>query len=450
MRSFFVIICTLAILLPTVVWAAEPLNIESPAVILVEQTTGQVLYSRNERERRYPASMSKMLTAMIVLDYLELDEVLVVGPEIRNMPSGYVTNLHAEGESITVEMLLNALLIRSGNETGRVLALNVIRRREGRQNIDYHGQAKHSFSVLMNERARALGASSTHFNNPYGLHSENHFSTAYDMAVITRAFMDNPVLAEIAGIRVLDAWENTNLMLPGGPHGHPYITGAKTGFTTPAGHCLAAAAYNDGLALVTIVMGGNDAMRWQDTRRLMDYGFNNYRFREIARPDEIIETVLVENPRLGDIDYLHVISSQGHTALLRNDEYAAITRIITFDPIMHVLHDDEYQTATLLRAPIEYGAVIGTIAYLSFGEILFEAPVLAGRAVEARSFDSDMDYYLARFFGGMFTRRALPYWFGVFGTAFGIFGIVLALRASRRASRADRWPRHERPRRSRY
>jgi D-alanyl-D-alanine carboxypeptidase (penicillin-binding protein 5/6) len=457
-RKFLVFWAVILMCISTVY--AQPLHLDSPSVILVEQTTGRVLYSRNERERRYPASMTKMLTALVALEYLELDDVIIVGQEIRNMPAGFATNVHFEGETISVQMLLHSMFIRSANETGRILALNTIRQREGRRNIPYE-QAYQSFSGLMNEKARSLGARGSHFANPVGFHLQNHFTTAYDMAIITRAFMENPILSEIAGVRTFEgdslggvdfpepnireySWTNTNQMLPGAPHGHAYVTGAKAGFTTPAGHVLAGAAYNDGLSLVTVVMGGTDAARWQDTRRLMDFGFNNFRFREIARSNEILETVLIENPRLGDGETLDVVLIQGHTALLSRSEYAALSRVITFDPLLYVENEK-----TTLRAPIEDGMVIGTVSYTVNGEVVFEAPVLASREVIERTFDSDMDYFLAAFFANIFTRRGLPYWFGVIGTVFGVFGIVFAISANRRAARSAGWT-YEKNRKGRY
>lgn len=434
---------------------ASPLNLDSPSLILVEQTTGRVLYSHNERERRYPANLTKMLTALVVLEELEPDYVIVVGQEIRNMPAGFATNVHFEGETITVRMLLNSMLIRSSNETGRILALNVIRQRDGR-GVTWE-QANPAFATLLNNKARSLGARGTQFNNSFGHQSENHFTTAYDLALITRAFMDNPILAEIAGTRTFEgnslngtehtapnvreySWTNTNQMLPDAPHGHPYMIGAKAGFTVSAGHILAGAAEHNGIQLVTVVLGGTDAARWQDTRRLMDYGFGNFSFREIARSGEILSEVLIENPRLGDSETLEVIlgefsdENEIFTTLLSHTEYTALTKTITFDPLMYV----ETENPTI-RAPIEEGAVIGIVTYSASGTVLFEAPVLASRSVYERTFDSDMDYHLAAFFGSIFTRKAIPYYFGIFGTVFGIFGIVIAVKTSRRAGRNAGW-----------
>ncbi|MCL2216216.1 MAG: D-alanyl-D-alanine carboxypeptidase [Defluviitaleaceae bacterium] len=458
-RLFIALISVILILSPVEAFA---LALDSPAVILVEESTGRVLYSRNEHERMYPASMSKMLTALVVMDNLNLDDIIIVGREIRDMPPGFVTGLHVEGEAITVRVLLKALIIRSSNEAGRILAINVIRQREGRRNIQYDEASKRDFSALLMQKARDIGVTNSNFNNPYGRHNEFHFTTAYDMALITRAFMQNPVLAGIAampyfegdglegrfhpeGVGRLYRLVNTNLMLPGKAHGHPYVFGARTGFTTPAGHCFAGAAYNDGLGLITVVMGGSEPERWQDTRRLLDFGFFNFSFREIARPEQIITSVRIENPRLGDEETLEIVSTAGFTALLSHEEYAAITRKIAFDPLLRVEPEDYENDPSgaddkiILRAPIEDGAIVGVVAYFTGETLLFEAPVLAARTVYERTFDSDMDFYIAMVLENIFTRRALPYWFGIVGTAFGIAGITVAIVTFRRARNFDRY-----------
>ena len=461
MRKFTqTILCFLLILLlksvlmhPYSVHGQSELPLQAAAAVLVEQTTGRVLYAKNAHEPMYPASTTKLLTALVAIQYLQLDDIVVVGPEIRGMPVGFATNLHVEGESVTVEMLLKALLIRSSNEAGRVLALAVVRTAEGRENISYT-DAKPRFSQLMNNTAAALGAENSHFNNPYGLHNDAHFTTAYDLALIARAFMDNPVLMDMVAIREFYgdglggryhpganvrqySFTNTNLMLPGATFGHPYIIGGRTGFTTPAGHCFVGMAYHNGLSLVSVVLYSTDTERWQDTRLLIDYGFINFGFREVAAADQWLDAVTIENPRLGDPAYVDILLVDGHTALLSRAEYADISWEIAFDPLYEVAQAENGET--MLRAPIESGAAIGTVVYRAGGEVIFSTPVVTARQVQARTFDSDMDYYIDMVLSNIFTTRALPYWFGVIGTLFGMVGISLAISTSRKARRSNHW-----------
>lgn len=464
-KLFICVLVSTLLFSPLSIHAQDSLPLEASAAILVEQTTGRILYARNAHERRYPASTTKMLTALVVMQHLDLDSVVIVGAEIRGMPAGFATNIHVEGEAITVRMLLKALLIRSSNEAGRILAIETIRTIDGNSDVTYN-EAKGRFSELMNAYARALGAHNSNFNNPYGLHNDAHFSTAYDLALIGRAFMEIPELVQISAIRQFSgdsmegrthhtgqvrefAWQNTNLMLPGAEFGHPYIIGGRTGFTTPAGHCFIGGAYHNGLGLVTVVLYSREPDRWQDTRVLIDHGFVNFEFRELAIENQIFYIAKIENPRLGDIDTLDINLAAGHIEVLSHAEYAAIRREITFDPrLLSELseHDGNY---TVLRAPIEEGETVGTVTYILQNEVIFSSPLIAARQVYERTFDSDMDYYIAMVVNNIFTMRALPYWVGFFGVLFGIFNMCIAISISRRARRLERWhPPEVRRRRS--
>jgi len=453
-KVLLLLVCVLmliGIVSPMSVSAQAELSLDAAAAILVEQTTGRILYSRNPHARMYPASTTKLLTALVAVAHLDLDTVVVIGPEIRQMPAGFATNLHIEGEYITVRMLLKALLIRSSNEASRILALETIRTIQDRQNIPY-SEAKGQFSALMNATARSLGTRGSNFNNPYGFHSEAHFTTAYDMALIARAFMSNPTLVELSAPRhfIGDGLEgryypdaivrdyslvNTNLMLPGAQHGHPYIISGRTGFTTPAGHCFVGAAYHNGLQLVAVVLNSGDITRWQDTRVLLDYGFFNYEFRQITTPGMLLDTVEIENPRLGDSNTLDIllpdVLPDGNTMLLSRAEYASLQRTITFNPIFLVEHDGDY---IKLRTSIEKGEQVGTVVYTVGSEVVLTTVAIASRYVAERTFDTDMDYYMAIILNNIFTRRGLPYWFGFVGTIVGIVGICIAISAKRNST----------------
>ena len=448
MKKIITIILLIAVSLPRLnVNAQVQLPLTAASVVLMEQSTGRILYSNNANERRYPASTTKMLTALVVYQHLSLDTVVVVGQEIRNVPSGFTRAGHFEGETITVEMLLNGLLIPSGNDSGVILAMEVAREIEGRRNISYN-EAQQVFARAMNVYAASLGVANSNFNNSYGRHSDSHFTTAYDIALIGRAFMQNEVLAQISATRVFSndslgganypqaqtrtfTWTNTNLMLPGAMHAHPYITGGRTGFTSAAGHSLVAGASHNGLDFIAVVLFSSDPERWQDTRVLIDYGIFNFSFREIAIAGQLSYTATIENPRLGDSDSISILFQQDRKALLSHLEYAELQQVFTFDPLLLVEHDKEH---TMLRAPLEEGEIVGTVLFQlpSTGEVVFTTGLVAGRDVYARTFDSDMDYYIAMILNGIFTRRALPYWIAFFGVLFGVSGFVAAIMANRR------------------
>jgi D-alanyl-D-alanine carboxypeptidase (penicillin-binding protein 5/6) len=410
----------------------------------------------------YPASLTKLLTALVVLDYLDPDDVLVVGNEIRNMPAGYTTGVHAEGEHITVRMLLKSLLIRSANESARVLALNTVQVRNNRFNLNYHDDAKPLFAAMMNDKARELGVIDSRFTNPYGLHDTRHFTTAYDLALIARAFMDVPLLAEIVGKRTFSGdglegrdpagvfvqqynWVNTNQMLPDAPHGHPFVTGMRTGFTTPAGECFAASAYHNGLALISIVFDSADPGRWQDTRRLIDFGFTNFAFSDITAAEEVSHTVQLYNPRLEDDGILTVVSRGSFRMLLSRDELATLERIVTYNDFLLVSTEEntlDDSEEPLLRIPlggINEGDIVGFVTYKINKNPVYTTNLYAAHNVLERTFDADMDFFIARFFSAMFTRAAIPYWFGSVGMLFGFVGMGMAVTVSRRARSYGRW-----------
>ncbi|MCL2363813.1 MAG: D-alanyl-D-alanine carboxypeptidase [Defluviitaleaceae bacterium] len=443
----------------------EPLPLQTEAAILVEMSTGRVLYERNMHQRMYPASMTKILTALLVLEHLDPDDVLIVGPEIRNMPAGYATGVFTEGSHVTVRVLLKGLLIRSVNEAGRVLALHVVQEYNQRFNLDYLNEAKPQFADMMNDYAQALGARDSNFTNPYGLHHLRHFTTAYDLALISRAFMADPLLAEIAGMWNFTGdglegqyaagrqvqqfnWTNTNQMLPNGAHGHPFVTGMRTGYTTPAGECLAASAYHNGLGLITIVFDSANPGRWNDTRRLLDHGFANYAFRTLADGEVLTHTVQLDNPRLEDDGVLSVFSAGEHTALLSVSELATLQRVVTYDPTLIATPDEgeEDDGIVRLRIPLggfEEGDTVGWVNYLINDAVVFTTGLYAAHAVLERTFDSDMDFWIYRVFSAMFSRAAVPYWFGVIGFLFGFICLIIAITISRRArgygSYSGRW-----------
>jgi D-alanyl-D-alanine carboxypeptidase (penicillin-binding protein 5/6) len=439
-------------LCPTAVAAAQRsqdyIPLISPSVILAEQHTGKILYAKNERAKMYPASLTKILTALVALEYLDLDSVIIVGKEIHGLPADYNTAVHTEGEAITVRNLIRALIIHSGNETGCILAINTIRARENRESIPY-ADAERLFSMLMNEKARELGATDSRFNNPYGLHSEEHYTTAYDMALICRAYMDNETLRQIAGERGYEGdglegreipgarvraynWQSHNQLLLGGSNAYPYATGIKTGFTDEAGECLAASASRRGIDLVAVVFFSKDPGRWQDAKMLFDYGFETYAYEAIQEKDAPLEIMQIGNPRLGDTGELAVIADEAAEYLLSRDELNRLQRVIVYDGDR--LSPDD---AGALLAPIEKDTRLGTVSYSLDGDVLFTGTVRAGADVFERNMESDMDYYADQVKKNIFTLKALPYWFGAGGLLVGVIGIAVAI-AGRRGGR-DRW-----------
>jgi len=449
-------LCALIILgvlcVPVPVYAFIPIN--APSAVLMDQATGTVLYASNEHARMYPAGLTKMLTALVALDYLDPQTVIVVGSEINNIPPGALVAGHQVGEHITVRNLLRGLMIQNGNDSGAIVAVQTVQAQRGRGNIPYTNVMQ-IFSQMMNNRARTLGAFNTNFVNPNGLHHENHYTTAYDLALIARAFMEHPLLREIAGeaefignslegfegdaeaiegVRTVDHhWVDTNELISGGAFHYAYATGIRSGSTPQASDCLAASAERRGVRLIAVVLNSPDPGRWQDARMLFDYGFATYEYHEILEEGQHIETVAIANAMLGESSILDVLASESFTALFSQAQIARLERTVEFDEAFMA---EEGDYALALYAPIEAGEPLGTIIYTLDGEIVFEGELQAATTVEERSLDSDMDFYIAMVRDNIFSLRALPFWLGGIGVLIGIGGVALAISERRRSRRS--------------
>lgn len=235
-------------------------QISARAAILVDLADGEVVFDRNVHEHRRPASLTKVVTALVVRDRYRLDEVVRVNDRAA-AETGSRLGLET-GMEITVRELLYGLLVRSGNDAATALA-------------EHHPGGHEHFIELMNEKARALGAFDSSFRNAHGLDAESHYSSAWDMAIFARQLLADPLLADIVStptytVRTLDGTEldirNGNELV----RGDEGAVGVKTGFTREAGRCLIAAAEGPNGMLLTVVLDAED--HYADTRALLDHG----------------------------------------------------------------------------------------------------------------------------------------------------------------------------------
>ncbi|MDR4889489.1 D-alanyl-D-alanine carboxypeptidase family protein [Fredinandcohnia sp. QZ13] len=250
--------------------------IKSDAVILVDANTGSILYEKNSRTQMYPASLTKMATAIYAIEKGNLDDVVSVSANAYETDGTRV--YLEEGEQVTLKHLIQGLLINSGNDAGVALAEHL------------NGDIK-SFAKSLNQYLiEKIGVEQTHFTNPHGLFDENHYTTAYDLALITKYALKNPVFREIFGTKELawdgESWDTTlfshHLMLRGEI---PYegITGGKTGFVQESRYTLSTSAEQGDLSLIAIVLKAErDEDAYEDTVALLDYGFENFEISEVA------------------------------------------------------------------------------------------------------------------------------------------------------------------------
>jgi len=256
---------------PTAPW------VYANAAVLIDGESGRVLYDKNAHQPLPVASTTKMMTALVVRQQLELNEKVVISPEAAQV--GEQEIWLEPGETLTVEELLWALLVQSANDAAYALAQHTT------------GSAE-SFVRLMNEEARKIGAVESHFTNPHGLDEPEHYSTAYDLAIIARQLLKDPVLAKMVVAKTHDIpWPahpyprtavNHNELLKQ----YPGATGVKTGYTIPAGYCLVGSATKEGKQLVAVAL--NSQHRASDVGSLFDYGFQGTERVVLVRKGETL------------------------------------------------------------------------------------------------------------------------------------------------------------------
>ncbi|WP_148361189.1 D-alanyl-D-alanine carboxypeptidase family protein [Bacillus timonensis] len=250
--------------------------IKSDAVILLDANTGSILYEKNSHTQMYPASLTKMATAIYAIEKGNLDDIVTVSAHAYETEGTRV--YLEEGEKVTLKHLIQGLLINSGNDAGVAIA----------EHLDGSIEA---FSDSINTYLKKeIGVEQTRFSNPHGLFDENHYTTAYDLALITKYALKNPVFCEIFGTKELawdgETWDTTlyshHLLLRGEI---PYegITGGKTGFVQESRYTLSTSAKQGEMSLIAIVLKADqNEVAYEDTVELLDYGFDNFEVKEVA------------------------------------------------------------------------------------------------------------------------------------------------------------------------
>jgi len=262
---------TLALPLPIIAEPSASPRVSAKSAILIEAAEGDVLYAKNEHERMGMASTTKIMTALVVSESLPCDKIISIPKEAVNIEGSSV--YLCEGELLSVEQLLYALLLASANDAATALA------------IETSGSIE-AFAEKMNAKARELGLCDTHFTNPHGLYDESHYTTAYDLALIARAALQNETVRRIAGSKKAQIPQGVTSAEPQGlatrylqNHNkmlrlYDGAIGLKTGFTKKTGRCLVSAAERDGLCLISVTLNAPDD--WNDHMGMLDYGFSLY------------------------------------------------------------------------------------------------------------------------------------------------------------------------------
>ncbi|MBQ3426071.1 MAG: serine hydrolase [Clostridia bacterium] len=356
---------------------ATPPNTEhSEAALLMDLASGRLLYGKNITERLYPASTTKMMTGIIALESGRMDEIATASYEA--LQSITLEDSHMGilvGEELSMTDLVNGMLVYSANDAANVIAIQL-------------AGSMQSFVDLMNAKAAEIGMTDTHFVNPCGVHDENHYTTANDLATLAKYCMQNEQFREIVKKptyhidptnkyslnRDLPA---TNLFL-GTSRSSYYVykqcTGIKTGTTEAAGHCLVASAEYNGLNLLTVVMKCDDedqktkAYSYNVSRNLFDYGFNNYETGILASVGNIVADSKVSEAKKDKRLTLTVDADVTALVPIGNDITGEVQPVIN--------------RPSELTAPIHKGDVVGTISYIYKDAEIGKANLIAANDVE--------------------------------------------------------------------
>lgn len=354
------------------IYADSELNIDAKAVIAVEKNTGKVIFEKDSKIKKYPASVTKVLTAILVLENCQLDDIVTVSKTAVNIPTEYVVAPIYIGEKITVKDLLYALMLKSANDAAYALAEHV-------------GGSIDGFSKMMNEKAKELGCQNTHFVNPNGIQDENHYTTAYDLYLMSKYAMKNETFAKIVSTYeyTLEATNkyskndrvmtNTNSFLnPNSKLYNENIKGIKTGTTLLAGNCLITDIAKDGFEYIIVVLGAKTSDgRFTETNKIMNYAFKNYEFTKVHKKGDVIKTIEIENATKETKDLNLIIDKE----------------IVTINNIK--IEAENIEPKIVLQeeilAPISEGQELGTIDYEVDG-LKYSAKLLAQNDVEEKTY----------------------------------------------------------------
>ena len=344
------------------------------AAYIAEPSTGKIIYEKNAHEKLYPASTTKILTALVVMEKCQLtDKAKVSKKAISLVPEGYSNANLKVGEEIDIKTLLYALLIPSANEAANVLAEHV-------------SGSVEEFANLCNTRAKELGCENLHFVNPNGIHNSDHYCTAYDLYLIAKECQKHEVFNEIVKTTSFTVpatniytkndrtFKNTNYMiLPNyKSYYYEYCTGIKTGTTTPAGECLVASSSHNNIDLISVVLGGGTnskglSERFYDTKQLFEFVYKNYTLKEIVNKEKTITNINVKHATK-ETESLDIKAENNISTIVPND--------IDIENLRQEVSIDDN-----ISAPIEQGQVLGQVTFYADG-LNYTTNLVASHQVE--------------------------------------------------------------------
>ena len=288
--------------------ASEPI-ISSESAVLIEIESGEILYEKNSDRPMFPASTTKIMTALLTLENLNLSDKITV-PEDMGPADGSAMYL-LPGETFSVRELLDGLLVKSANDAAVLLARTI------------SGDTD-KFAILMNQRAKEIGCKNTHFANPNGLHNPNHTISAYDMALIAREAMKNEILKSIVSqvnVTLNETaqtpekryfrntnrflWSESKIILNNEyiPIKYDVVDGIKSGYTGEAGNCLVSSGEKNGIRVISVIFKSQGYEVYRDSRILLDYGFDNFEKKALISKNTVLGTHPIKYSAQGSLEY---------------------------------------------------------------------------------------------------------------------------------------------------
>ena len=360
-------------------------DIVSEAAILMEASTGNILFEKNPDRAMYPASTTKVMTLLLALEYGRLDETVTIPQEAADVPKDSSLVPVTVGERMSMRDLLYGFMLCSGNDAANAIAVIV----EG--SVD-------AFVRRMNEKAASLGMTGTHYANAHGYHADDHYTTARDMAILTREAMKDETFRKIVSTSgyvmsatnkraaTLKVVSTNEMLLAGSQYFYEGCIGVKTGFTKSAGQTFIGAAERNGVTLIAIALKSGDSkddpQRWIDTARMLDYGFSRYTSYPFSQlyamgPAAVNIAGCAEDDPYNGALTLRAERVMGDFAVpcLDGDAAAAM------QAVRQGLH---YDITRDLTAPVAAGDIIGTVTYTAPDGRTASATLVASRDIAAR------------------------------------------------------------------
>lgn len=331
-------------------------KINARSACVIDYDTGTILYEKNAFVKRPMASTTKIMTAILAIENCPLDAWVPISGQAAGI-GGSVMGLKA-GTNVRMEDLLYGLMLCSGNDAAVAIA-------------EYCAGSVRDFANMMNEKAREIGAYETHFSNPHGLDAEDHYTTAYDLAKITRYALQNPVFNRIVRTREYyydgRTLTNTNEMLDL----YEGTDGVKTGYTGLAGRCLVTSATRNNVRLISVVLFcDSKSLRTQSSMKILDYAFENYGYVQLLHKGSIMGEIPIARARYKETIQAGV--AEDVRAIMKHEERDMLSTRISL--------------VKEVEAPIRRGTILGTISVYKGDEIIGESSLIAMESADRKQF----------------------------------------------------------------